>query len=200
MKLNRLNRNIHKWFSIGITLPFLVILVTGILLLLKKELPYVQPPTSKGIAIKPTISFVDILTIAKSVPQANIVDWHSIERLDVRPNKGVVKLKTYNHWEIQLDASSGKILNVAFRRSDIIEKIHDGTYFKDNANLWFTLPIAMGLLLISMTGIILFFLPYFKRRKVTNRSNFIASDHKTLMTMPINNRLNSKQKVRVEFQ
>jgi uncharacterized iron-regulated membrane protein len=163
MKLNKLNRNIHKWLSITITIPFIVILVSGILLLVKKEVSYLQPATHKGSTSTPTISFDDILNSAKMVPQANIVDWSSIDRLDVRPSKGVIKIRTISNWEIQLDAASGKVLNVAFRRSDIIEKLHDGTYWQAKANLWFTLPVALSLLLISITGIVLFSISYVKR-------------------------------------
>ena len=169
MKFNRLNRTLHKWFSICITMPFLIILVTGILLL-KKEISYIQPPSAKSSSKLPSISFDLILKQSRSVKEAGVVDWASIDRLDVRPNKGIIKVRTNTHWEIQLDASTAEILTFAYRRSDIIEQIHDGTYWQDNANLWLTLPVAILLLLISITGIILFILPYIKRCKRQNMS------------------------------
>jgi len=169
MNGNKLNRSLHKWLSIVIAIPFIIILVTGIMLLLKKEVAYIQPETIRGSSVIPTISFDLILEQAKTVKEANIVDWSSIDRLDVRPNKGVIKLRTQTNWEIQIDAVSGSILKVAFRRSDIIEQIHDGTYWQDTANLWFTLPIAVVLLLISITGIILFLLPYIRKYKNKQR-------------------------------
>jgi len=168
MKINRLNRTLHKWLSISIALPFMIILVTGILLLLKKEVPYIQPPSAKSSNALPSISFELILKQSMSVKEAGIVGWSSIDRLDVRPNKGIIKVRTNTHWEIQLDASTAKVLVVAYRRSDIIEKIHDGTYWQDSANLWLTLPVAILLLLITITGIILFALPYIKRSKIKN--------------------------------
>lgn len=163
MKFNKLNRSTHKWGSIIITIPFLIIIVTGILLLLKKEFSYIQPVTIKGVSEAPTLSFDKVLAVAKTVKEVNITGWESIDRLDVRPNKGLIKLQTNENWEIQIDSSTAEILHVAFRRSDIIEKIHDGTYWQKSANLWFTLPISIALLLISITGIILFTLPYVKR-------------------------------------
>lgn len=165
MRFNKLNRSIHKWGSIVIAIPFLIILVTGILLLIKKEVSYIQPITIKGSAKIPSVSFEEILQAAKTVKHLNITGWESIDRLDVRPKKGLIKLQTHTHWEIQIDSATADILHVAYRRSDIIEKIHDGTYWQKKANWWLTLPIAIALLVISITGIFLFALPYIKRYK-----------------------------------
>lgn len=170
MRFNKLNRNIHKWGSIAIAIPFLVIIVTGILLLIKKEVTYIQPITIKGSAKVPTISFDEILQAAKSVEHLNITGWESIDRLDVRPKKGLIKLQTYSSWEIQIDSATADVLHVAYRRSDLIEQIHDGTYWQKQANWWLTLPVAIALLVISITGVVLFVLPYVKRYKNKKKS------------------------------
>lgn len=169
MKLKKLNRSIHKWGSIIIALPFIIILVTGILLLLKKEISYIQPPSQKGMASTPSISFAQILTRAQGVSVAQIRTWDDIDRLDVRPSKGIIKLRAKSQWEIQLDAKSGEVLQTAYRRSEFIESIHDGTFFQAQANLWLTLPISIILLFISITGVVLFFIPYCTRRKNKQR-------------------------------
>lgn len=169
MNSNRLNRNTHRWSSIIIALPFLVIIITGILLLLKKEFEYIQPASAKVDNNYPTLSFDKILIAAQGVKIAEVDSWQAIDRLDVRPNKGIIKVRTKSSWEIQLDAQTGQVLKVAFRRSDIIEQLHDFTYWQDSANLWFTLPISITLLIIAITGTILFFLPYFRRYKNKQR-------------------------------
>jgi hypothetical protein len=89
----------------------------------------------------------------------------------VRPSKGIIKIRAKSHWEIQIDATTGEVLKTAFRRSDIIEQLHDASYWQDKANLWFTLPIAIALVLISITGIVLFFLPYYRRNQNRKRLN-----------------------------
>tara|TARA_R110000737_G_scaffold315747_2_gene325870 strand:- start:1697 stop:2221 length:525 start_codon:yes stop_codon:yes gene_type:complete len=171
MNFNRINRSTHRWASIAIAIPLLVIVVTGILLLLKKEVEYLQPASAKGTYRQPSISFEQVLAIAKTVKQAEIDSWQAIDRLDVRPNKGIIKIRAKSHWEIQIDATTGEILKTAFRRSDIIEQLHDASYWQDKANLWFTLPIAVVLLLIAITGIVLFFLPYYRRYQNQKRLN-----------------------------
>jgi uncharacterized iron-regulated membrane protein len=165
MSFKKTNRVIHKWASIVIVLPLLIVFVTGILLLVKKEFSFIQPATAKGQTSIPTVEFEQILMAAKSVEIAQIKGWEDIDRLDVRPGKGIVKIRSDNSIEIQIDAHTGEILHVAERRSDFIETIHDGTFFQENANLWLMLPVAIIALLMSVTGIILFILPYLKNNR-----------------------------------
>ena len=169
MSFKKTNRTIHKWASIAISLPLLVVLITGILLLVKKEFSIIQPPTAKGTSTEPSIPFEQVLMIAKSVEEAQISSWDDINRLDVRPSKGITKIRSNNSIEIQIDSSTGKVLHVAERNSELIESIHDGTFFEKNANLWLMLPISFIVLVISVTGIILFIQPYIKNKKHRRR-------------------------------
>lgn len=158
-------RKTHRWGAILIALPFLIVLITGIILQVKKEVAWVQPPSANGISTIPQISFQDILDVVKTVPGAEINGWEQIDRLDVRPDKGIVKVRANNRWEIQLDTSTAEVLHVAYRRSDIIEAIHDGSWFHDKAKLWIFLPSALVVLVLWVTGIYLFFLPKIQKRK-----------------------------------
>jgi uncharacterized iron-regulated membrane protein len=164
MSFIRTNRTVHKWGSIITALPLLIVIVSGILLLVRKEFAYLQPETQKGIEKVPVISFEQILKQTKSITKAQVSSWQDIDRLDVRPNKGIVKIRTNSQWEIQLDSKTAEILQVAYRRSDFIESLHDGTFFHDKANLWLMLPSALVLLTLLITGLIMFFYPYYKRR------------------------------------
>jgi len=165
MSFKKTNRTIHKWASIVIAIPLLVVLITGVLLLVKKEFEIIQPPTAKGQGKVPTISFDQVLLNAQSVEIAEITSWEDIDRLDVRPGKGIIKIRSNNSFEIQLDSNSGEVLHVAKRNSDFIESIHDGTFFEKNANLWLMLPVALAAIVISITGIIMFFIPYMKKNR-----------------------------------
>ena len=161
-----MNRIVHRWGSILIALPTLCVLSTGVLLQLKKQSSWIQPVTKTGSEVAPVLSFTKILEIGQSVPEAQIESWDDIDRLDVRPGKGVVKIRAKNRWEVQVDTSTGKILQVAFRRSDLIESIHDGSFFSDTAKLGIFFPSALILLILWGTGIYLFFLPHLAKRKM----------------------------------
>ncbi|MCH2191003.1 MAG: PepSY domain-containing protein [Gammaproteobacteria bacterium] len=169
MRFKKANRLVHKWLSIVVAIPLLVVFVTGILLLTKKQLDFIQPPTARGQGSEPTISFRQILSTANSVTQAQISDWSDVDRLDVRPSKGIVKIRSKNSIEIQIDSQTGTILHVAKRRSDLIESIHDGTFFEKRANLWLMLPVATVAIIMSITGIIMFMIPYLSKKRRPRR-------------------------------
>jgi uncharacterized iron-regulated membrane protein len=148
----RLNRKIHYWAAAVCFLPVLLVILTGILLLLKKESAWIQPPTAQAQAGEPTFTFENILKACSGLPQAEIKSWEDIARLDIRPDKGLIKVHAKNHWEIQLDQRSGEVLQIAYRRSDFIEALHDGSFFHENVKLGVFLPSALVLLILWITG------------------------------------------------
>lgn len=169
MKFSKLNRDVHRWGSILIAVPVAVVIVTGVILQLKKKSTWIQPPTLKGSATEVSLSFEEILVAVQNIPVTHVTSWEDIDRLDVRPGKGMIKVRCRNRWEVQLDAKTGNVLQVAYRRSDLIESIHDGSFFHDRVKLWVFLPAALVLGVLWLTGIYLFFLPFYvkwkKRRK-----------------------------------
>ena len=168
MKFSKLNRIVHRWGSMLILIPTAVILVSGTILQLKKESDWIQPSTVKGEGDGVSLSFDEILAVAGEVPEGEVSDWDDIDRLDVRPGKGMLKVRCKNRWEIQIDSNTGKVLQVAYRRSDLIESLHDGSFFHDAVKLWVFFPTALVLLVLWATGIYLFVLPYlakWKRKK-----------------------------------
>lgn len=166
MKFNLLNRKIHYWLSIAVALPILIVIVSGLLLQTKKYFAWVQPAEQRGAGRTPTLSLPRVLEISRTVAEAEIETWDDINRLDVRPSRGMLKVWAKNNWEIQIDAETGAILQTAYRRSDVIESIHDGSYFHDSVKVLIFLPAGLVLLLLWLTGIYLFALPiWVKRRK-----------------------------------
>lgn len=164
MRASILNRKLHRWGSIIACVPILVILVTGLILQLKKDSSWIQPSTRRGTGGAPEIPFSEVLRIAKGVPEAGIESWADIDRLDVRPSKGMVKVRATNRYEVQIDTKTGDVLQVAYRRSDLIESIHDGSFFHDKAKLWVFLPTAVILIGLWITGMYLWLLPHLKKR------------------------------------
>lgn len=171
MSWKKINTKIHYWGAAVVMIPFFIVLVSGVLLQVKKEFTWIQPKTVKTKYRELTLSFDQILESAKSVKETEIKTWKDIKLLDVRPGKGITKIRAKNNWEIQIHNETAEVLAVNFRRSDIIESIHDGSWFHDSAKLWVFLPAALVMLLMSITGVYLFFkmLPS-KMRKKKNKS------------------------------
>ena len=165
MKFSKFNRKVHYWASIVVAIPILVIILSGLLLQTKKQFTWVQPPEMRGTGTGPTITLEQVLDICRTVPEAEISGWDDINRLDVRPSRGMLKVWAKNNWEIQIDTQTGKVLQTAYRRSDLIESIHDGSFFHDVVKMWIFLPSGIVLLLLWLTGIYLFILPFLARRR-----------------------------------
>src|SRR5262245_51363150 len=113
-------RKTHRWGAVLIAAPFLLVVVTGCLLQLKKEIGWIQPPTKKGKAKEPSASFEQILAAVKTVPEAEVQGWGDVERMDVRPKDGIVKVQCKNRYEVQVDFQTAKVVQVEYRRSDLI--------------------------------------------------------------------------------
>ncbi len=168
------SRKLHRWGGLLAALPLLLVIVSGLLLQVKKQVPWVQPPTRKGeqFHVEPALTWPLLLEAARAVPEADISDWADIDRLDVRPGKGIVKIQAQNRWEIQLDLATGQVLSSTLRRSDWIESLHDGSYFSDFAKLWVFLPNGLVLLGLWGTGMWLWYMPLgAKRRKTRPKSS-----------------------------
>lgn len=157
VKLRQFSRKVHLWLALVILVPAIIVISSGILLQIKKQSDWIQPPTLNGQASAPSIAFDELLVVAKSIPQLQISGWEDVDRLDVRPDKGLIKVQATNHFEAQIDAVSGDILQVAYRRSDIIEAIHDGSWFTESAKLWLFLPAGILLFVIWCSGTVLVF-------------------------------------------
>lgn len=165
MSLAFLTRRLHRWGAIAIGLPLLCVVTSGILLQVKKQVPWVQPKEQRTAVPTPNVGWDLILAAAKAMPEAGVTGWEHIERVDVRPAKGIMKIITHSRWEAQLALADGAVLQVAYRRSDLIESFHDGSFFGDAAKLWIFLPAGVVLFALWLTGLYLWVLPWLTRRK-----------------------------------
>ena len=167
--LNWWMRKLHRWGAILIAIPLLIVILSGLLLQVKKQLSWVQPPTISGDSKQPELAWDLILEKSQQVVEAEVNGWEDIDRIDVRVGKGVLKVRCKSGWEIQLDAVDGKLLSSNYRRSDVIENIHDGSIFSDAAKLWVFLPNGLVLLALWFTGLYLWYLPFLTKRKKKRR-------------------------------
>lgn len=176
--LIRVFRKIHRFIAIFLFAFFLIVSISGLLLGWKKNSwGLILPPTSKGVSsdLKTWLPFDSLQTIAVKTLHDSISPKLSadLERIDARPQKGSVKFVFEDdYWEVQLDGTTGKVLLVDRRRSDIIENIHDGTILdvlfntkKDPFKLSYTTIMGLSLLMLTLTGFWLWYGPKRLRRK-----------------------------------
>lgn len=172
MTFNILNRKIHYWASAVIAVPALVLIGSGLLLQSKKHWTWVQPAEQRGTGSSPVIDLEGVLTSLKSVEGMDVRTWADVNRLDVRPSRGVVKAWLQNGFEVQVDLGTGRVLQTEYRRSDLLESIHDGSYFGgDVTKLGVFLPTGLVIFLLWATGLWMWWVPFAARRRARARGS-----------------------------
>jgi len=177
----RIARKVHRTVGICLFIFFAIIAITGLLLGWKKHTGGVILPKSyQGVST----NLADWLPVhvlhanAVKVVQEQIDPSLSLEleRIDIRPDKGMVKFVFLDgFWGVQLDCTTGDLLHIERRRSDFIENIHDGSImdhlFKTSSEqlkVVYTTIMGTALLTFTVTG---FWLWYGPRRVRAGRAS-----------------------------
>ena len=170
MSFNVLNRKIHYWIAFGAAVPMLIMIGSGLLLQGKKHWTWVQPAEQRGTGTAPAIDLDDVLAALRTVDGMGVESWDDVNRLDVRPGRGVVKAWLMNGYEVQVDLGTGRVLQTAYRRSDLVETIHDGSFFAgDWSKLGVFLPTGIVVLLLWLTGLWMWWVPFAAKRRRRRR-------------------------------
>lgn len=174
-KQTRWYRKIHRYLAIASFFFLLLVSITGLLLIWKKNTGgYLLADSHKGTTpdLDKWLSFDSLQKIAAVTLRDSVSPELSpkLNRIDARPDKGMVKFVFDEHyWAIQLDGATGKVLHVERRRADFIENLHDGSYFDKFLGGWFKLSygsfVGLCLLLLTITGFFLWINPRIIRRR-----------------------------------
>ncbi len=163
----RFLRTAHRWVGLVCSLALLVISLTGILLATKSWLGIVRPPESEGTKISGAHEIVSLDTVvaaAFSVGIKELQETKHIDRVDYRPKRNVFKVVSKEGYhEVQVDGKTGKVLQVASRVDQFTEKIHDMSILGDKFREFVLPVIGFGLFALSVTGIVIFFNPIWRR-------------------------------------
>ncbi|MBL4642691.1 MAG: PepSY domain-containing protein [Flavobacteriaceae bacterium] len=176
-KILRGFRKVHRTMGATLFVFFFIISVSGFLLGWKKNsFGVLQSNTQQGSSTKftqwlPLDSLKNnaIFYLQKEVENSQTLE---IKRIDVSETKGVVKFIFTEYYGVQLDGSTGNLLLLERRYSDLIEELHDGsaldTYFKTTGNpikLIYTTLMSIALLLFTVTGFWLWLGPKRMRKR-----------------------------------
>lgn len=171
----RLYRKFHRYIGVVLAVFLLISALTGLLLGWKKDANWIQPSTQKGIS-KDLTEWKSLHELS-GIGQAALIAYapdqkdNKINKIDVRPSKGIVKvIFKKGNWEVQIDGTSGEVKSIAKRYSDWIESLHDGSIISDTFKLISMNLLGIGLSILSLTGFWLWYGPKLireiKRQKV----------------------------------
>lgn len=164
--------NTHKWVGICASAFVLLVAITGFLLLIKKEVAWIQPPTLRGTAgpLEDCLGMDRLWDVVSAAGHPDFQRVEDIDRIDVRLAKRVYKVRSkHNHSELQVDATTGEILGQATRRSDFIESLHDGSWIGKPVHDYVMPIFAIALVFLVFSGIWLWLEPIVKRRRRKRR-------------------------------
>lgn len=172
VKILRAARRYHRYIGIFLLVLALISAFTGLLLAWKKQSALLQPPTLKGAGGE-LIEWRPLAELAETARQVFVAKYpdqkdNNIDRIDVRPSKGIVKvLFEKGWWEVQVDGVTGEALSISKRHSDWIEALHDGSIISEGFKLLSMNILGFGLLFLLITGFFLWYGP--KRLRILKK-------------------------------
>ncbi len=145
----------------------ILVSVTGLLLAWKKKVDWLQPPSQKGASLQSASQVTSLDKIADSVFAEGIPELKSIDdidRFELHTGKGIFKVTSKSGYhEVQVNAETAEVLSVSKRNDQMVEDIHDLSFFND-AFRENVLPfVALCLITLGVSGIIMFFTPIYRR-------------------------------------
>lgn len=161
----RITRKIHRTTGILLFVFFFITAMTGLLLGWKKHTGgAILADTKTGQSNNPN-DWLPMHTLRERAinifrTQISATVSSDIDRIDVRPDKGMAKfLFVEGYWGIQLDCTTGELLQIERRRADFIENIHDGVILDnllgtstEQIKLVYTTILGTALLIFTITG------------------------------------------------
>jgi hypothetical protein len=172
-------RKIHRFSASFLLVFFFFIAISGTLLGWKKHSNgFLLKDTQIGTTtdLKQWISLDSLRTIAVHTHQNITLEEGIINRMEIRPEKGIIKFTFKNSFiGLQIDGATGAVLSEETRRSDFIEQIHDGSivdralgWTSGSFKVFYTTIMGLGLLVFTITGYLLWAGPRKIKRKIGN--------------------------------
>lgn len=176
----KLFRKIHRMTGALLFIFFFVVAVSGLVLGWKKHSggtilakSYTGTSTDMKDWLPMNVLTEKAIETARTSISPDISP--AIDRIDVRPDKGMVKfIFVEGYWGVQIDAATGNLLHVERRRSDFVESVHDGSIVDylvgttdGQIKLGYTTIMGLALLSFTITGFWLWLGP--KRMRALNK-------------------------------
>jgi uncharacterized iron-regulated membrane protein len=174
-QLTRAAFYVHLWLGVFVTVALIAISVTGVLLNHKRGLGLMPE-----VPYEPTAPFTQAIPLERlaaaaldAAPRESKGSWKTgdpvdvalIDRMDVRPRDGVVKVRLRDKasMEMTVDIASGKVIHAGRRGDVFLEKLHSGEIFGGQPFVILSDIAAIGLVITLITGYWLWLAPKLRR-------------------------------------
>lgn len=176
-KVLRVFRKVHRVTGALLFVFFFIIAVTGLLLGWKKNSGgYLLAKSQKGSSVN-SVNWMPVHNLKQNAIAAlqslDATLDTTVDRIDYRPEKGIAKVLFTDHFTaLQMDVTTGDVLQVEKRRADFIEKLHDGSavdlylgWDSGTFKLIYTTIMGLALIIFTITGFWLWYGPIHMRKQ-----------------------------------
>jgi uncharacterized iron-regulated membrane protein len=150
-------RKYHRIISLVIFLPFLLMVITGLLLQVRQNAEFIQPK-----AVKMEFKTGQSLLSFESIISASKVSEKEIDQIIYKPEKFHLALRLKNGNELQVHPQTGEILKSSQRLTGLLIDLHQGSFFSSWGQYLIFLPAGLGVLFLLISGLIIY--PWRKKR------------------------------------
>lgn len=162
-------RNLHKWAGLVACLFLMVISFTGFFLAIKGKVDWMRPKTQTGAeysSISELVSVGAVMDASFEAGYSELKALDDIDRLEYHAEDRVWKvLSKEGYREVQVDAVTGKVLSKGQRNDQMFEDLHDMSFFAKFWHEWGLPLVGFLLFWLSLSGVIMFFVPVVRRWK-----------------------------------
>ena len=157
----------HLWLGVIFSAALVVISATGILLNHKRGLGLMpdvpHEPSAPFAGALPLDSLASVALVATGRAPGTL---REIDRMDVRPRDGFVKVRLRDaaSTEVTVDVGTGRVLHVGPRGDAFLEKLHSGEAFGGRGVL-LSDAAAIALVITIITGYWLWLFPKVRRAR-----------------------------------
>jgi uncharacterized iron-regulated membrane protein len=164
LNLYQFSRKVHKWAGLILSIVFMFLAVTGLLLVYMIPLGVADElKTGKEASPSQSIPIDKVVSIATSQGLTGVTSVDDIFRIEYRPSANVYQVRFNNSQGVQIDASTGKVLSTNPDYSTFLITLHDGSFF-GNWYRYSALTFAgLSLILLSFSGYYMVGFPLYKR-------------------------------------
>ena len=166
-------RSIHKQVGLVASLFLLVLSITGFLLAIKSQASWMRPTSHKGEVLTDYLAAIGpghAMQSAFNLNDPRLKTPDDIDRLEYRVKDNLYKvLSKTGCLEVQVCGETAKVLGTGQRNDQLVEDLHDFSFFADALHTWGLPAIAVGLFALSVTGICMYATPVIRRARF-NRS------------------------------
>jgi uncharacterized iron-regulated membrane protein len=161
----------HLWMGVIFTVALTSVSITGVLLNHKRGLGLMPDVANESDGRLSTTISLDSLARIGIAAAAPGRDVGFIDRMDVRPRDGYVKVRLRDaaSTEVTVDIRNGRVLHVGPRGDVFLEKLHSGEIFGSRGVL-LSDAAAIALVVTLLTGVWLWLAPRLRREASSRRT------------------------------